>query len=132
MSSSLKERVAELTAHLHSLVEEEGGKYSHINFFPPEGVAKAAARGLELRREYGRGGTAIGIARARDLKNRKELSPETVRRMRKYFLRHQGDNLHEKNPPSNGWIAWLLWGGNSGWAWANKVVRQMDSADNKD
>lgn len=34
---------------------------------PPKSVAAAAARGLRLRERHGRGGTAVGVARARDL-----------------------------------------------------------------
>jgi ribosomal protein S15P/S13E len=54
-------------------------------------MANNAKRGLELRREYGRGGTSVGVARARDLSNRKNLSADTVRRMFQYFSRHEVD-----------------------------------------
>jgi hypothetical protein len=66
-------------------------KYSHISFVPPAGARREAARGLAFRREHGRGGTAIGIARARDLSNGTELSPSTVRRMKAFFDRHASD-----------------------------------------
>ena len=49
-------------------------KYDHIDFTPPKAAADAAEKGLALRREFGRGGTDIGVARARDLKNRRSLS----------------------------------------------------------
>ncbi len=55
---------------------------------PPQAVANNAARGLRLRREFGRGGTDIGVARARDLKNRENLSEDTIERMVSYFARH--------------------------------------------
>jgi len=111
-------------------------KYSHIDFTPPSGVRREAEYGLKLRREYGRGGTAVGIARARDLSNGKELSPSTLRRMKAYFDRHQSDqqgdgfNRGDKGWPSNGYIAAKLWGGfQSGYSWAKKVVEQMNAAD---
>jgi hypothetical protein len=112
-------------------------KYSHISFVPPSGVRREAARGLAFRREHGRGGTAIGIARARDLSNGTELSPSTVRRMKAFFDRHAPDRkaggfrAGEDGFPSNGKIADLLWGGRSGESWANKVVRQMNAADER-
>ena len=37
---------------------------------PTTEMASNAARGLELREKHGRGGTEIGVARARDIKNR--------------------------------------------------------------
>ncbi len=101
-------------------------------FRPTEDMASNAARGLELRRKYGRGGTAVGVARARDIKNRKELSPRTIRRMVSYFARHEVDKDSPNWPTdkngrhSNGYIAWLLWGGDAGRAWANARSNELD------
>lgn len=112
-------------------------KYSHIDFTPPAGARKQAEQGLALRREHGRGGTAVGIARARDIANGVNLSPSTVRRMKAFFDRHASDSKAEgfrrgeKGYPSNGKIADLLWGGPAGYAWAKKVVAQMEAADER-
>jgi len=112
-------------------------KYSHIDFTPPETVRKQAEHGLKLRREYGRGGTPVGIARARDLANGASLSPSTLRRIKAFFDRHQSDksapgfNRGDKEWPSNGLIASKLWGHSAGYAWAKKVVSQMNAADEK-
>lgn len=114
--------------------KKESGKYSHINFVPPASVAKAARRGLDLRDKFNRGGTAVGIARARDLANRKAMSPSTIKRMVSFFARHAGNKKpgwSKASDPTNGYIAHMLWGGDPGRSWANKVRRQMDSADNK-
>jgi hypothetical protein len=89
-------------------------KYKHIDFKPPDGVRKAAKRGLEMRKEHGRGGTAVGVARARDLMNGKTISPSTARRMKAYFDRHQPDqkaegfSSGEDGYPSAGRVAWCL------------------------
>lgn len=110
-------------------------KYKHINFTPPKGVRSAAKRGLEMRKEHGRGGTAVGVARARDLSNGKQISPSTAKRMKAYFDRHQPDqkaegfDSGEEGYPSAGRVAWLLWGGDAGYAWAKKIVKQMEAAD---
>ena len=50
-----------------------------------------AERGLKLRKEFNRGGTMVGVARANQLKSRERLSPSTVRRMHSYFSRHEVD-----------------------------------------
>lgn len=108
-------------------------KYQHINFTPPADAAHEAAHGLELRRKFGRGGTMVGVARARDLKNRRQLSPSTLKRMYSFFSRHavdkQGRNFYNKEKPSNGLIAWLLWGGDSGYDWCSRVKKQMEQVD---
>jgi hypothetical protein len=102
---------------------------------PPKGAQAAAARGLELRREFGRGGTMVGVARARDISNGKNLSESTVRRMKAYFDRHevdkQGKDWDNTERPSNGKIAWLLWGGDAGRTWATMLVNRWNKEDGK-
>lgn len=111
----------------------EAEKYSHIDFSPPEGVRKAAARGLELRKKHGRGGTAVGVARARTLSNGQKVTPETAKRMHSYFARHEVDKQGEGwGEDSAGYIAWLLWGGDAGKSWSAKLVKQIDAADKKE
>ena len=91
---------------------------------PTDSMASNARRGLALRKEYGRGGTAVGVARARDIANKASLSNSTVMRMHSFFSRHRVDKKGKgwtagsEGYPSNGLIAWLLWGGDSGAAWA--------------
>lgn len=105
---------------------------SDIDLKPTESMAANARRGLELRRKFGRGGTAVGVARARDLMNRSDLSPETVARMYSFFSRHEvdkkGKDWDNAERPSNGKIAWLLWGGDSGYAWAKQKWSAIQNA----
>ena len=97
-------------------------------FSPPQKVRSNAARGLELRRKFGRGGTEVGFARARDLSNGKSIPLETINRMVSYFARHEvdkkGENWGDASNPSKGYIAWLLWGGDAGKAWANSIAER--------
>ncbi|MCC8555340.1 DNA-binding protein [Xanthomonas hortorum] len=99
---------------------------------PPKTVADAAARGLRLREQHGRGGTAIGVARARDLSARKSLSTQTIRRMHAYFARHSvdktGKGWADRSAPSAGYIAWLLWGGDAGQRWAARQYQRLEEA----
>jgi hypothetical protein len=89
-------------------------RYDHIDFTPPGGVRDEAAKGLAWRDEFNRGGTAVGVARARDLSNGVNISPETARRMKAYFDRHEIDKQGkgyrpgEEGWPSAGRIAWAL------------------------
>jgi HK97 family phage portal protein len=112
--------------------------YEDIDFSPPQGVRDEAAKGLEWREEYGRGGTEVGVARARDLSNGRNVSPDTARRMASYFARHEIDKQGEgwqpdqDGFPSAGRIAWALWGGDAGQTWANKLVGQMDNEDERE
>lgn len=110
-------------------------KYSHIDFTPPKGAQEAAKRALEVRASKPpsqRGMTPVGIARARDLANGKTLSPETVKRMLAYFTRHEVDKKGSTwNTQGKGWQAWNGWGGDAGFSYARKIVKQMKAADDK-
>lgn len=119
-------------------------KYKNINLKPPKQVQKAAKRGLELRKKFKRGGLSSkqagklgigsGIIRAINLANKDKLSPLTIKRMHNYFSRHRKDKRpgwSNPNNPSNGYIAWLLWGGDPGKRWADKLVKKMKKQDDK-
>ena len=115
-------------------------KYAGINFKPPTSAGSTAKKALEKRKEQSpsnRGGTSVGVARAGQLSRRSTLSPETVKRMYSFFSRHEVDkkatgfNSGEEGYPSKGRQAWDLWGGDSGFSWAKKVVKQMKAADMK-
>jgi len=101
----------------------------------PQTVRNNAKRGLDLRKEYGRGGLTTaqageqgigsGVARARDLIGG-SVSLETVKRMSAFFDRHR---KNKDTPPSegNGMISWLLWGGDAGDRWAKSIIRQEEA-----
>ena len=102
-----------------------------INTTPTQGMAEEARKGLEWRKEFKRGGTAVGVARANQLVRKEKLSPRTILRMYSFFARHEVDkqaegfNVGEKGYPSAGRIAWALWGGDSGQTWSTKKRDQI-------
>jgi HK97 family phage prohead protease len=104
---------------------------------PTEAMAAEAKRGLAWREEYNRGGTAVGVARARDISNRVNLSDETIGRMVSYFARHEVDKQAEgfspgeDGYPSAGRIAWALWGGDPGKAWADREWAKIQDKGGK-
>jgi len=99
-------------------------------FVPPQEVRNNAKRGLELRAKHGRGGTEVGVARARDLSNGKALSLDTLKRMNSYFARHEVDKKGEGwGVDSAGYIAWLLWGGDAGRAWAKRITSEQENKE---
>ncbi len=114
-----------------------------VDLKPTTEMAELAQRGLDLRDEHGRGGTEVGVARARDLSNRENLSPETVGRMANFFSRHRVDldapaaSAGHDDYPSAGVIAWLLWGGDpanpdeAGAAWADRKMSELEAAEEK-
>ena len=99
----------------------------------PQTVRRAAQRGLDLRRKFGRGGTQVGVARARDLSGGRNISDETIKRMVSYFARHEVDKkapgFGSDSDPSAGYIAWLLWGGDAGRRWAESQAAELGEGD---
>lgn len=101
-------------------------------FKPTAKMASNAEKGLKLRKEFGRGGTDVGVNRAKQLSAQKNLSADDVTSMHSYFARHKVDKdskSHEwgsDTDPSAGYIAWLLWGGDEGKEWADKNGKKID------
>jgi len=116
---------------------EEAKAESDVDTKPTTAMANNAQRGLDLRKEYNRGGTMVGVARANQLVNRETLSPSTVRRMHSFFSRHEVDKQAEgfrrgeAGWPSAGLVAWLLWGGDEGQSWARRKVSELDKEKSK-
>ena len=112
---------------------------SDLDLKPSEGMAEEAKRGLEWRKEFGRGGTQVGVARANQLVGQERLSPNTVLRMYSFFSRHEVDKQAEgfergeDGYPSAGRIAWALWGGDAGFSWSKtkreQIMRERAKSD---
>jgi len=107
-------------------------------YAPNDAMVNEARRGLEWRALYGRGGTEVGVARARDIVNRRRLSRTTIVRMASYFARHavdknaQGFRPGEPGYPSAGRIAWALWGGDAGASFARSILAMSRSLQDDD
>ena len=118
-----------------SLQLEEDRALEDINTKPTQEMADEAAQGLEWREEFGRGGTEVGVARARDIKNRVNLSIKSIKRMYSYFSRHevdkegQGFYSGDEGYPSAGRIAWALWGGDVGFAWTKRKIEEIEKEE---
>lgn len=103
------------------------------SFKPTLRMASAARRGLRLREKFARGGTQVGVDRAHQLAERRDLSEADVKSMHSFFARHAVDKnskTHKWNSdsdPSAGFIAWLLWGGDAAKAWADRKARTFES-----
>ena len=118
-------------------IETSSKAESDVDTVPTEAMAINGKRALFMRKEFGRGMTRVGAARANQLINRERLSPDTVRRMKSFFARHEVDkqaegfNRGEAGYPSAGKIAWLGWGGDEGQSWAKRKVDQLDKERDK-
>lgn len=98
----------------------------------PGGVQAEAKKALRWRKEFKRGGTPVGLNSARTLARGGQIGIEKIRHIAKYFPRHEVDKRAkgwkpaQENYPSNGRIAWSLWGGDAAWRWASAIVERED------
>jgi capsid protein len=107
------------------------------SYIPTDAMADNARRALEIREKKPmsqRGMTSVGIARARDLINKRPMSEDTVRRMKAFFDRHEVDKQGETwDEQGKGYQAWMGWGGDEGYAWSTAIVERLNKqAEKKD
>mgnify|MGYP003131938239 CR=1 FL=1 len=83
----------------------------------------------------GDGLTPATVNWATRMANGSDISPEKARKMRAWLARHESDKKGEgfypdqNGYPSAGRVAWALWAGDAGVTFSNKIVSQMDKAD---
>jgi len=90
---------------------------------PTQAMADAAKQGLKLRIASARsrqGGTAVGLARARQFINRDNVSLDIVKRTYSFLSRAKTYYKPGENTP--GTQAYLLWGGPAGLTWAKNIL----------
>ena len=94
----------------------------------PQAAKKAAEQGIKRNEALdNKCGTLVGKQRAQQLANGRNISIDTIKRMRSFLLR-QKDNydlaVKRKDYDACGYISYLLWGGPSALPWAEKKLRQ--------
>lgn len=99
----------------------------------PKSVQAEAKRALEWRKEHNRGGTPVGLNTARTLAKGGQIGIKKLRHIAKYFPRHEVDKKGkgykpgQDGYPSNGRIAWALWGGDSAQRWSQAIVERENN-----
>lgn len=106
-------------------------KYSHISFLPPQSVRSAFQSGLELHKKgvSGNGLEPATVREAASIAKGQSVTPEKVRKAVAWFGRNKRFARMPKDSPA--WASWMLWGGDTGRKWFEKLGRLMDAADQK-
>jgi len=102
-----------------------------IDLSVTEGMQEEAQKGLDWRKEFGRGGTEVGVKTAQMILD-DEMTIERVIKMYAYLKRHEVDkdaegfNVGEDGYPSAGRIAWALWGGDAAIRWSENLRDKIE------
>ena len=105
---------------------------SKIDLTVTDGMKIEARRGLAWRKEYKRGGTAVGVARARSIIGNRLTRNDWIE-INAWHARHavdaeaEGYRPGEDGYPSAGRIAAALWGGQPAKQRAAKIRRQIEA-----
>ena len=103
----------------------------------PAAAKKNAQMAIDWKEKYGRdevpAGTPVGWARAHQLAKGEKISADTVKRM-SAFNRHRKNSKiapEYKDTPwkDNGYVAWLIWGGDAGVDWAMNKSKEIDNVE---
>jgi len=129
----LKKIGKELGMDLKESVLNEEDSYNDY----PAAAKKNAQMAIDWKEKYGRdevpAGTPVGWARAHQLAKGEKISADTVKRM-SAFNRHRKNSKiapeHKDTPwKDNGYVAWLIWGGDEGVDWAMKKSKEIDNME---
>ena len=121
-----------LLLEFNQFILEAGDTYSDY----PAAAKANAKKAIDWKEKYGRdevkGGTAVGWQRAHQLAKGEKLSRDVVSRMAQ-FNRHRKNSKiapEYKDEPwkDNGYIAWLIWGGDEGVDWAMKKMDEIQES----
>lgn len=129
------------------------GVFANLDLTPPAAVRQAAKLGLKLRQRNEQrkelpkgdpdrlaasaslGGLEIGVQRAAQLASGEPMAPRDIRRMARYFARKASDpqrpGFGDRDRPTPAYVSWLLWGGDAGRSWAERMVKRMDRAERR-
>ena len=127
----LKKISKELGMDLKESVINEEDSYDDY----PAAAKKNAQMAIDWKEKYGRdevpAGTPVGWARAHQLAKGEKISADTVKRM-SAFNRHRKNSKiapeHKDEPwKDNGYVAWLIWGGDEGVDWAIEKSKEIDA-----
>lgn len=99
----------------------------------PVSATNNAKKALAWREKYGRGevkaGTPVGWTRANQLAKGEALSRDVVSRMSQFNRHRKNSSIDPKYKSTpwkdNGYVAWLIWGGDSGVDWAMRKMEQI-------
>lgn len=122
-------------SRLKSYYEDFGKEWTHkednSSFIAPDNVADTAKTGLSLQDEFQRGGSAVEVARANDIMDKRPLSLISISKMASFFSgkfppagQEESEALGfwgKQENPSAAYVRWLLYGGDAGKKWAEEI-----------
>lgn len=97
----------------------------------PKSVSSNAKRGIELNEKNGnKCATSVGKIRATQLRDKKNVSLATIKRMYSYLSRAE-EYYDPNDSKACGTISYLLWGGKSALGWSRSKLKELGEIEAK-
>lgn len=103
---------------------------------PPKSAQNNGKKVLEWREKYPdevKGMTEVGWRRANQLASGEPLSMDVISRMAQFERHRENSKVSSENKSTpwkdNGRVSWLGWGGDTGIAWAQRMVEKAKNGD---
>lgn len=111
-----------------AFLQEFASKYEDVDFSIPEKIKANVQKGLDLHKKFGKG-NSVSLAMARFIAKNKDISPDRIKSINKYFASHKPASYKKDEEPSLEVISWYLWGGKEAIVWSSEIVKTMKSMD---
>jgi hypothetical protein len=124
-------RVTEIAWVEYPAIEQDMIYFGRYQFYvPPQYVADRACQAIKENEQRGNpAGTQVGKVRAQQLCQKKEVSLETIKRMKSYLERAKTYNTN--NWDDNGTLAYGLWGGggsgDDALTWVDAILSSIEN-----
>ena len=122
-----------MLSNIRALIKKDkrtkSGKRTELETFNdyPDAVSNNAKRGIELNEKVNnKCATQVGKIRGTQLRDKKKLSVQTIKRMYSYLSRAE-EFYDEGNKEACGTISYLLWGGKAGLRWSESKLKQIEN-----
>lgn len=119
----------ELESFRKDAILELSSRYDSIDFTIPKSVKKNCQKGIQLSEEYGKN-DATGLSHARYMIKHEKIESKRVKKIYSTFNSDRFETM-KTDPPSDNYIIYLLYGGESGEKWISQIYKDMTSLDEK-
>ena len=124
MEAILESEAVYMLNTIRDIVKDEKITLETFNDYP-DSVSNNAKRGIELNEKVSnKCATQVGKIRATQLRDKKNISLETIKRMYSYLSR-ASEYYDENDNEACGTISYLLWGGKAGLRWSESKLKEL-------
>jgi hypothetical protein len=123
-------RVLQFAIDYENDYKKEFSTYDDVDFIIPTTVKANSEKGLQLSKQHGWNSNSVAKSMGNHIIKNEKSTPEKIRSIAK-ILNSNRFNSMKKNPPSDEYFIYLLYGGEEGKQWAEKITEKLDKLDSK-